>query len=1043
MSCRKWVVRGLVIVVVSGCIGAGVLYQQWTNPTAVREQVVEMLVQQFPGATVTLDGARLRLFGGVVLTELRLTRREIGDKSELLHIPSATVYPDKERLVKGEFAIRLIEMCRPRIHIVRNKDGTWNVSGLMGVTDPKSPLPTIVIQDGSLVIEDRLAGWAAPAQWEIHDVNLTLINDPVTCLTFTGTGKSETLGNVELRGNWQRDTGVTALALETTSLCVNKELVQYMAGLYPNKNLAGLQVEGWADLKVKLNYNPTATPALTHDVRCQLRQFRVDHPDLPVPLHNLSASLHCNGTKLELERLKAAADNGHLECKGWANATNPEDNFALELTALHLPLKKELADRLPEAGKNLFYIYNPVGNAKVQLHCEMEAGQWKRNHIILQPDNVSICWTRFKYPIERFTGTIEHDFLAQLSKYDAVGYVGMQPVTLKGHWKGAGVDCDALVEITAQDLPLDKKLADALGSLRESIQKQVLAFHPTGRCQFHGMFKHVPGELESRSLYQVYFANCTVKWDEFPYPLEEVCGDLLIYPHYYEFKNFHGKHNGGDVYVTGQTLPRSGSDQEGKLIMAITGRNVSIDADLRGALCPFQGLSKTWDAFAPAGRLGFQVQIERLPGKAHELDVAVDVAGCAIKPNFLPYLLHDVTGKFHYAKNKVEIANFTARHNNSQMSIEKGTIDLDPEHGGFYAKLNNIVGNPMLADDCLLSAVPKGLRTTMEAVNLKDQPFAFEAKQVVVSQSHDLARPPEIYWNGCLWVHDVDLRAGIDLNHVTGTVACRGLHDGYKLASLQGNIYFNEATVFKQPLKGVHSHFYIPEHEPDAMVFTLTQAPIFGGDISGLARLEFGSSMRYEIDLTAAQIQLEEFGRQNLGPAQQLHGIAAARLHLYGQGADIDRLEGNGSIDVPYSPLTRLLNLPPLVALLKFLGLRWPDRTAFEEAHAVFAIHGKRASVSKLDLLGNVTSLYGQGEVNLDGTDVMLDFYPSWGRAKEIPLPSVVRELPSSISKQLMKIEMRGQLGGKDGDLQFSKVPVPGIVEPLLQMGHRVMGWAN
>jgi hypothetical protein len=1043
MSCRKWVVRGLVIVVVSCCISAGVFYQQWTNPTAVREQVVEMLEKQFPGAMVTLDGARMRLFGGVVLTELRLTRREIGDKSEVLHIPSATVYPDKERLVKGEFAIRLIEMCRPRIHMVRNKDGTWNVSGLIGLTEPKCPLPTIVIQDGSLVIEDRLAG---PARWEIHDVNLTLLNDPVTCLTFSGTGKSETLGGVELRGRWQRDTGVTALALETNSLCVNKELVQYVAGLYPHKNLAGLQVEGWADLKVILNYTPKATPALTHDVRCQLRQFRVDHPDLPVPLHNLSAALHCNGTKLTLERLKAAADKGHVECQGWADAANPEENFALELTALHLPLKKELADRLPDNGKNLFYTYNPVGNAKVQLQCEMKAGKWLRNHISLQPDSVSMCWNRFTYPIDRLTGTIEHDFVEQLSKFDAVGYAGTQPVTIKGHWKGAGVGRDALVEVTAQDLPLDKKLADALGSLGESIQRQVLAFHPTGRCQFHGIFKHVPGELESRSLYQVHFTNCKVKWDEFPYPLEEVCGDLLIYPHHYEYKNFHGKHNGGEVDITGQTLPRSGSDQDGKLIMAIIGRNLCIDADLRGALVPFKGLSKAWDTFAPAGRLGFQVQIERLPGKPHELDVTVDVAGCAIKPNFFQYQLHDVTGQFHYAKNKVDIANFTARHNNSQMSIEHGTIDLDAEHGGFYAKLSNLVGNPMLADDGLLGALPKGLRTTMETVNLKDQPFAFEAKQVVVSQGHDPARPPEIYWNGCVWVRDVELRAGIDLNHVTGTVACRGLHDGNKLASLQGNIYFNEATVFKQPFKDVHSHFYIPENEPDAMVFTLTQAPIFGGDISGLARLEFGSTasgMRYDIDLTAAQIQLEEFGRHNLGPEPLLHGIAAARLHLYGHGADIDRMEGNGSIDVPYSPLTRLLNLPPLVALLKFLGLRLPDRTAFEEAHAVFAIHGKRASVSKLDLLGNVISLYGQGEVNLDGTEVMLDFYPSWGRAEQIPLPPVVRELPSTISKQLMKIEMRGQLGGKDGDLQFSRVPVPGIVGPLLQMRDRLMGWAN
>src|SRR4051812_10589329 len=70
MFLRKWVVRGLVALVLCSCLGAGVIYQQWTNPTAVRQQVVEMLEKQFPGATVTLDSARLRLLGGVVLTEL-------------------------------------------------------------------------------------------------------------------------------------------------------------------------------------------------------------------------------------------------------------------------------------------------------------------------------------------------------------------------------------------------------------------------------------------------------------------------------------------------------------------------------------------------------------------------------------------------------------------------------------------------------------------------------------------------------------------------------------------------------------------------------------------------------------------------------------------------------------------------------------------------------------------------------------------------------------------------------------------------------------
>src|SRR4051794_16430373 len=110
MSLRKCVVRGLVMLVLACCLGAGFVYQQWTNPAAVRQQVVEMLQQQFPGAIVTLESARLRLLGGVVLTELRLQACGDSDKIDLLHIPQATVYHDKERLLEGKFAVRRIDM---------------------------------------------------------------------------------------------------------------------------------------------------------------------------------------------------------------------------------------------------------------------------------------------------------------------------------------------------------------------------------------------------------------------------------------------------------------------------------------------------------------------------------------------------------------------------------------------------------------------------------------------------------------------------------------------------------------------------------------------------------------------------------------------------------------------------------------------------------------------------------------------------------------------------------------------------------------------
>src|SRR5262245_13396927 len=115
MSLRKWLVRSLVFSVVGGCVVAVLLYQRWTDTETVHHQVVERLQQLFPGAVATLDGARLRILGGIVLNELRLTRRDDPDKGDLLYVPSAIVYHDKEHLLDGRIAFRKVELRQPRL----------------------------------------------------------------------------------------------------------------------------------------------------------------------------------------------------------------------------------------------------------------------------------------------------------------------------------------------------------------------------------------------------------------------------------------------------------------------------------------------------------------------------------------------------------------------------------------------------------------------------------------------------------------------------------------------------------------------------------------------------------------------------------------------------------------------------------------------------------------------------------------------------------------------------------------------------------------
>ena len=115
-----------------------------------------------------------------------------------------------------------------------------------------------------------------------------------------------------------------------------------------------------------------------------------------------------------------------------------------------------------------------------------------------------------------------------------------------------------------------------------------------------------------------------------------------------------------------------------------------------------------------------------------------------------------------------------------------------------------------------------------------------------------------------------------------------------------------------------------------------------------------------------------------------------------------------------------------LLDLLKVLNLRAPDRTAFEQAHAVFRIEGPRLHIDELDLAGSAVSVHGQGGMKLDGSEVKLDLHADWGRLWPL-LPPGINTLSREVSHQLLKIKVRGEVS----QLKFEQELVPVVSEPL------------
>ena len=849
--------------------------------------------------------------------------------------------------------------------------------------------------------------------------------------------------------------GPTDRTRAAAAVPVGPPLLQRLSGACPEaaEHLAGLSCT--ANVEASLGYRPGATRPWGYDVTLTLAGGRFGHRALPLPLEALEVSLRCTDGHIPRVELRARSGSATLTavardvtlpwgCESPA-ASEADRNVCptslaglledIDVTAENVPVSESLFDSpLLAPHKDIYHLYQPDGPVGVTFQARPEGKQPWRRRLLLEPRGMKGTFAKFIYTLERVTGSVELRTggpRGDVWAADLTGYAGQRPVRVKGEVRGSAPHHTLDIDVRGEDIPMpDDKILFALRKLSEGketdLEKVARSFDPTGLLDFHVHVHRPPGVPKDTYANRVTlrFREATARLDRFRYLLENVSGVLEIRPDQsWEFRDFRGTHGGAVVTARGHSRRR-----EDGAHVTLAGRNVALDADLRAALD--RDLQTTWDVFRPEGALDFDGTVYLPPGRdaKPEIDVTVRPRAATAFPRFFPYRLTDLYATLHYARNAVRLEGLTGRHGPTGVRIDRGLVVLRPG-GGFTADLTNLHAEGLHADDDLLRAlreVKDVLARGAAALEIQGPLDLHTRLYVDVAAAKE---PPRVFWDGSVALRDAAVRTGVRLEHVTGVVAARGWYNGSRIEAVDGNLDVKELSVFGQRLQQLRGGFQLTDDEPDVLKVPGLMASYLGGQVYGPVRVEFGARPRYELNLTAAQVRLEEFARHNFHDRKEvpeLHGPAVARLYLRGEGGDVAGLRGGGRIDVPSG---KMANLHPLVDLLKFLGLRMPDRTMFEEAHAAFDIEGPRARVRQLDLFGNVISLRGRGEVNLDGSDVALDFNVDWARLGQV-LPPGVRAVPREISNQLLKIEARGRLD----DLRFTRQPVPLVTEPLRRL---------
>lgn len=1119
MRVRSWLIRGLILAGVAALAALAWLANSWVSPERVREKVIATLAEQLEGVDVHVGSARLRILGGIAVSDLRLTRRGDPPDRPFLTVPGAVLYHDKEQLNRGKLVIRKVELDGPVFVAERPAGGTWNVAGVVRVTADK-PVPTFVVKNGSVRVTDGAPDGLPPVV--LTGLHLTLLNDPLPTLTVQARAVASGYGPVSVRGRFNRLNGHLSLGTEAADLPLGPAATAIARRVAPDLAPHLAKLTGTASVTGDLSYTPGTAPEWRHDVRLEVRDARFEHPDLPLVVERLSASARSTDGRIKVEHASATVAGTRVQLAletradalpaalpaGGAVAGEPaggddplkrvEDNLQrLEVTATGVPLSAALFEQLPGPMRRAKAQFNPTGHIDVTYKFERAGAGWHRD-LEVRPQQAGLTYEKFRYPLSDVRGLVKRVTThtgSETTKIDLVGTAGGQFVTIAGRADGPGPDPEVSLAIKGQNVPLDDDLCGALPPQYAALVRQ---FRATGRGDFAAQITQRAGVNLLENEFRIDIKDAKLNYTRFPYPVERVRGRVVVrttatdparpvrpgeplapLPDRDELvlDGITAVHGGAPVWLNGSKRPLPDS-RDRKLVLKVGGTNVPVDADMRAALAALR-VESGWDALAPTGKLSFSADVEVLdraappdaPGDEPPFDAARDMkltfgfAGPTVTPSFFPYELTDVTGWLEYKNNRMDVAHLSGKHGPARLKLAAAEVRFYPD-GSAWANVGAAELTPFVADEALRKALPGKLAGAVSELQLKG-PAELHLKHMVVlvpPEARTAARPsvvpaggapplasppaplpaapparpdPVIYWDAELKLFGAALDTGVPWEDVHGSVGTRGRYEGTHLGAVRGNVWLDRATVSRVPVSGARCQLRADPQQPDParaggylppqLQFLNVTGDLFHGALGGQARVALTDPPRYEVWLTVTDAQLDEAARHyKLGTDADLKGIAQAQLLVFNRpdpktGQLV--VEGSGKIDVPTG---RMYNLPILLDLVKVLKLQTPDKTAFEQAHAVFRIQGDRVKVDQIDLIGKAVCVGGAGELSATGDYVKFEFYTVWSQVLKQLINTPVGDLTAFLSKSLFVIKMTRE----NGELKYKPEAVPLVTEP-------------
>lgn len=973
--------------------------------------------------------------------------------------------------LKGGLRLKAITVEGLRLHLVRDTQGRWNVADIKPATTATGTFPRVHLVDATIYLVDQIRWPQKSVPIRLVDATLVpqvereaahdgpaagLSAEAVVRWQLRATFEVQELGRGTVKAEIRPATGDWGMVFQCDQIRLTDSLWTYVPESV-RKQLPELRVLGGElRLEGQLAGNNRGQLSSHFALRGSAEGLRVALGPLATPVTDLEGSFLITPTQITVSELKALWAGAAIELPRLELYQKEGSDGVIEgeFAIRNLPMNEELLRLHPQLAR-WYETYRPQGTVHLDGTFRFDSQKWQWKVRIL-PQRITVTYSRVPYPVREVSGILEwtNDHLWA----NLYGKIDNRPVTIDGRtvWSDGGYQWI----VAAPSVTFDREMISALG---QPAGEHLAELNPAGDFGFRFVSTRKSRDAPAERQLVIELQNADVQYVRFPYPLRNLQGIIRMWGN-----------PSGEVWELSETTAQNGPARiflRGKLEswqkrhflqLHFWAREVPIDEELRNAI-PSLTARELWLNLSPRGtlaELSGQVLYDSATGQVNVRFSAEPAPGeCSIQPTWFPYKIENLAGRLDYRDGHAVIPHVRGQHGSARFSA---AVECQQGPAGTWGlRISNLFAEQIPVDQELIQALPAGLQQVLRTLN--------PAGRVNVRGQMDFtggSAPDglsDASWHLSVDTHHARVDCGLRFTGVSGTVHLRGSSRGDRFACL-AQLDLTSATTMGVQLTEIRGPVWasggqilvgrlvpaqatVPEiggairpwpQESLSSTGTVPSAgaapvsPITARMAGGLLSLDgvinLGQLPLFRVGFSLHRADLAQLTQEILGRSEEISGTLYAQGELRGTLGKPDSLAGQGVVQLREANIYRT---PLMLALLRILTVREPQRTAFSSADVAFELEGQRILVPYVIFQGDALGFEGSGELDWQGR-LRLVLRANLVRP-DSPFP-IMRQLVGDASQQLVILHVTGFLH----DPVVSSEPLPGVNQMLRELQHGI-----